>query len=361
VEEFEARCVPATFNVSFVGDMGIEDPRFRNASWGDLRYCIGQANASQDSSSTILLGIPAGTYNGVTVPALNAGTITLGSSLPSLTKSITIVPNYINPNIQGNQWTISGNSQVGPLLSTTGGSSEFDNFDMGYGSQANGSNGGGITNQATLAINNCNIYQCTSVNGGGIYNDFGKTLTLSNCSISECTATQNGGGIYNNCGTVTCNAATSITSNQATGTSGAAPSTGLGGGIYSTGSLNLSQSCSVNWNQAQSCGGGIYNDGSNSSVTMSGGSLDYNIASNNSGGGIAIVAGTVTMSSIQIADNQANNATGGGFYLLSGSLTLNTCSLFDNSAQTGPGGWWNSGQSTLTINGGNISDTIVKL
>ena len=62
------------------------------------------------------------------------------------------------------------------------------------------------------------------MNGGGVYNDGGSTLSVSDTSIKHNTATSDGGGIYDNGGTVSLTTSVSVNSNTAAS----------GGGIYST-------------------------------------------------------------------------------------------------------------------------------
>jgi predicted outer membrane repeat protein len=88
-----------------------------------------------------------------------------------------------------------------------------------------GGNGGGIDNEGTVTFYNAAVNKNTAVDGGGIYNDAGSTLSLSDTSVNHNTASSYGGGIYNNGGAVSLTTSVSINSNTADTD---------GGGIYST-------------------------------------------------------------------------------------------------------------------------------
>ena len=90
----------------------------------------------------------------------------------------------------------------------------------------------------------------TNTNGGGIYAGSNATVTLTNCTVMNNTVTSgNGGGIFNDGGTVTVNGG-SITGNSA--------SNGGGGIFNSLGTVTLN-SCSITGNSAGYGGGGVYN------------------------------------------------------------------------------------------------------
>lgn len=188
--------------------------------------------------------------------------------------------------------------------------------------------GGGILNfasTASLTIDDSNINNNSSNNdadntgGGGILNAQGATATIRNGSeIAGNSTTKHGGGIYNWDSTLTI-VDSEVVNNSAVKS---------GGGIYNFGakaSLTISGEKSAigktdsnndpnnlnnngGSNKAAN-GGGIYNNGG--TVTMTGGRVDNNFASND-GGGIVNLAGTFEMkdNTIIISFNKAKN--GGG-------------------------------------------------
>lgn len=359
MEWLEIRCVPAAFIVTTGSDSGVMDPAFGDPTMGDLRYCINQA--IQAGGGTIQLGFAPGNYgpNNVWSNGLYGATTVLESQLPSLTKNITLTA-YSPPGGMQQYWAVTPDSSAVtngsfPIFSVAA-SCEFDWVNIyGRGVQQNNMNGGGITNNGTLYLYGCTVSSCSSINGGGIYNAAGATLTLDESNVWGNTASGNGGGIYNTSysgvgGRVTCY--NSIISYNKT-------TDGNGGGIYNGGGrIDLEDSSWVRYNTSGNNGGGIYNTGSSSSVTMSGGQLSYNTSSGN-GGGLYSNAGSVTFSNVQITNNSAGQFSGGGFYLLGGTLTLDTCTISGNTASTGPGGAWATGASSYTATDCTINDAIV--
>ncbi|MEZ5426257.1 MAG: choice-of-anchor Q domain-containing protein [Pyrinomonadaceae bacterium] len=114
--------------------------------------------------------------------------------------------------------------------------------------------------------------------GGGIFNEFGATLTLTNCTVSGNSALNgNGGGIFNFGTANVTNSTISGNSSQSGGggiasfgtmtltnstVSGNAEYGSTGGGINNSGTLNLIYS-TVTGNSSNFFGGGIYDNGGN--------------------------------------------------------------------------------------------------
>src|SRR5438128_6241541 len=119
-------------------------------------------------------------------------------------------------------------------------------------------NGGGVYNLGTMTITNSTLYLLVAFyhNGGGIYN--GGTMTVTNSTLYDITARTNGGAIYNGDFATMSVINSTIYGNDATAyPAGSNPT--LGGGIYSKGALNVSNS-TISGNSAATTGGGIYND-----------------------------------------------------------------------------------------------------
>jgi predicted outer membrane repeat protein len=112
---------------------------------------------------------------------------------------------------------------------------------------------------------------------------------------------------------------------------GVAPPLEYGGGIYSVGTLTVTNS-SFSYNSAGGWGGGIFSQGI-LSITDS-------VFSNNQasiGGGIGSGSGDVVVSNSTFSNNSVS-ANGGGIAFDMGSLTLSNSIFSDNSATTSGGG-----------------------
>ena len=164
-----------------------------------------------------------------------------------------------------------------------------------------------ISNHGILTLNDCQLTNNRSygLGGGAITND--SQLILNQTTINKNTVSGNGGAIYDLFGIVTVNNSM-ITNNAAYNN---------GGGIYSDGGHIELINSQVLHNQAQL--------------------LDSTI-SNNYGGGIDVVNGSLNVfSSSTIADN--TSAYYGGGIALQGSLaTINNSTIYENHAGTKGGG-----------------------
>ena len=202
--------------------------------------------------------------------------------------------------------------------------------------------GGGIFNQATLALNDCIISSNSVVGGQGGETDSGFAGTGGNGL---------GGGIANigtlamtNCLLVT-NSATGGNGGTATGAgSEGGRGQGYGGGLYSSGPLTLVRStlagnsangASSGEGTGSGYGGGLDNE---ADVTM----LTCTVVSNSAGGstfdfggGIYHNGTTLTVRSATIWGNQADY---GGGILAYGAADLGNTILAGNTANSGPEG-----------------------
>jgi hypothetical protein len=142
---------------------------------------------------------------------------------------------------------------------------------------ANGSspgNGGGISNDAVLSLNNAVVRNSNAANGGGIHNN--GTLNLVNSAVSNNMATNDGGGVHNNLDL-------DVTGSVLDGNAAQ-----RGGGIYNDHTAMLTNS-TLSGNQATGDGGGaVFND-AHVSFSPSVSFLNATIAGNSSsarGGGV---------------------------------------------------------------------------
>ncbi|HST09558.1 MAG TPA: right-handed parallel beta-helix repeat-containing protein [Terriglobales bacterium] len=200
-------------------------------------------------------------------------------------------------------------------ISNTGANVTLSNVTIRNGLAANG---GGISNGATLTVNNCIIsgnYAGTS--GGGIYSS--GTLTISKSTFSGNGASNTGGGVYIYSGTATIN--NSTFSGNSVSPLPLHRNRSSGGGISNGGTLTVNNSTiSGNTVGGVAYGGGIHNYGA---LTISNSTLSGNSAG--AGGGIYIYSGTATLQNSIVA----NSPSGGNCF---GTMTSNGYNLSsDNS------------------------------
>uniref|UniRef100_UPI0036F37329 choice-of-anchor Q domain-containing protein n=1 Tax=Rhodopirellula bahusiensis TaxID=2014065 RepID=UPI0036F37329 len=227
--------------------------------------------------------------------------------------------------------------------------------------------------------------------GGGVWNSSTGTMTFVGASVDGNTASgddadQGGGGVFNDGGTLTIDS-TSITNNIADGMSGS------GGGILNLGSMTVTDS-TISGNVANRAGGGIEAtdasstllndvnlDGNNvgvspavaapgnggglhvtgaGTVTISGGTVNNNVAASEGGGlwngtGVMTVTGTTITGNTASGDDADNG--GGGLFNVGGTLNVTDSTIAENVADgvSGSGGGILN-QGTLTVSGGEISD-----
>ena len=216
----------------------------------------------------------------------------------------------------------------------------FDSNEAVTNNNISGSgNGGAIWNDGIINISksdnlsyNIKIQYCDAVNGAAIYNGANGVVTMSNdntdASFYNNKATVDGGAIYN-LGSVSLSANTSLNNNIATNNAGA---------IWNSGALSL-KGCEVSYNKAKN-GAAIYTSGSDKSVTITGGSMETNIASVN--GGVVYCDGKLAMDAVTFEDNQAKG-DGGAIYVTSnGNVTItdqnSVGNKINNNTATSKGG-----------------------
>lgn len=204
-------------------------------------------------------------------------------------------------------------------LSITGG-------EMAYNSINGGGPGGTIYNTGALQVNGSSFHHNYSYFGGAVHNGASGNATLENINVFSNTVYLDGGGIFN-FGGITLTSST-IYENSSNSSSG--------GGIYNfQGSLVITDS-SILTNKAEvgfATGGGIYlRDGSieitNSTVYSNGAET---------GGGLYAAGGVVTITATSIRYNQANSGAGIGLYG-SSKLALQGSTVAYNEAVSVGGG-----------------------
>lgn len=252
----------------------------------------------------------------------------------------------------------------------------------------------------------------TETLGGGIYCNNSEKLTIKNCSIQDCTASSSGGGIYITTGasgqvnsTLILKDGARISGNSAKNGGGIAvdsakliieencaiggeqlysgtdaskskgnqttPS-GCGGGIYvgKKAECTIKEGVKIQYNSADSGGGGIYVDSSDSATDPDKGELIVKgtaansvvisncvvTGSSGSGGGI-YSKGKVTLEYAKLEHSKALiNGQGGGIYINkdAGACVLNNTEITECEAASAGGGVCISNNSVLTLRGSSV-------
>ena len=259
--------------------------------------------------------------------------------------------------------TIDGNSSNG-LLASSGGGGGLVNFDILAASITTldgvtisnnhalmGGNGGGIFNRGRLVITGGTISGNDALSGGALSNgtslDAGGPATLTNVTVENNTATSLGGAIFaanppGGPATGTTNILGGTIRNNRAGNDGGGlflrpnttvtvgngavitgnVATVVGGGIYTTGTLNVSATTLAN--NTAAFAGAIYVTGPTTVIdsTISGNAADVI-------GGVSVQAGaTATFRSSTISGNRSTSTTmdSGGAFDIASTSTLNLIS-----------------------------------
>ena len=184
---------------------------------------------------------------------------------------------------------------------TIGGEQLYDGTDSGKTKGNKAQYCGGIyVKNGTINMENCTLSSNTALNGGGIQADNGN-LTVKDCILTNNEADFYGGGIYVTGGSLTLN------------------NTTIGGEQLYDGT----DSGKTKGNKAKS-GGGVYIEGSGTSVTMNGGSIQYNKTIDGKGGGVYIKGegisftmngGKITQCKADVTSPSSSEGRGGGIYI----------------------------------------------
>ena len=208
-------------------------------------------------------------------------------------------------------------------------------------------NGGGLyaTNSSKITISDGIISGCEGVLGCGLYATNSSEITISGGTISGCTGLR-GGGLYANNSTVT------ITGGTISGCK-----VGAGGGLFATNSSEITirggtiSECSTTLDSGK--GGGLYAE--NSTITISGGTIENNEAAR--GGGVALTDSTVKKDEKPIRNwtvvgNKAYK-TGGGIWLgekVEWDISDRTKQIYNNQAiEQGADIFLEGGNSAITL------------
>jgi hypothetical protein len=320
LELLEGRLAPAVLIVNTSADETTPD------SLLSLREAISVVNTQTTSGlSAAELNQISGTLGSNDTiqfdPSLNGQTITLTMGVLGIGNNVAIMgpgPNTL---------TISGNN-TSQVFMVNHSIVSLSGLTIANGASIDG---GGILNEngSTLTVTNCTFSGNSASLGGGIEN-FHATLTVTNCTLSGNSAFDDGGGILNENGTLT------VTNCTLSGNS----SPSGGGGIENLNATLTVTNCTLSGNSGFE-GGGIDSGGT---LTVTNCTISGNTALF-SGGGIDSV-GTLTVTNCTISGNSAFEGFGGGIDS-DGTLTVTNCTISGNSAFEGGGGIDNIG--TLTI------------
>ncbi len=268
----------------------------------------------------------------------------------------------------------------GGIYAATGGKASLEDCKIFYNSATIATGGGINCYGGTIEISGGQInHNYAAYGGGGIYIQAaplgaGGAAVIDNCVIGDSSVdeaataascgnyskAEGGGGIYFKSGSLTTTSGFDVKRNYCVNNSTTIKN-GWGGGIYIGSALNL-EGCQINYNFAESAGGGIYlaeaksatidscvvkgnaskQDGGglmlakNSTATISGSEISYNTAEYYGFGGGANVQGKATFTNTNISYNKSlcvNNdkygGTGGGIYI----DTTNSTTLTDKTAE----------------------------
>lgn len=198
------------------------------------------------------------------------------------------------------------------------------------------SGAGFLATDSSPTFVNCEFKDNSATQGGGgtIYDGF---LTLEGCTISGNRSYSNGGGIYGatSSGSLLTVTGSTIQNNVADDDSG----NGTGGGVCLDSGDGTFAGCTVSDNRAESFGGGISHIGGTLDVQNS--TISGNTATNDDGGGFATMGTAVHLTDNKISGNTAGG-NGGGFFghFLTPCTRFLRCYFTGNTAGLSGGGLW---------------------
>jgi CSLREA domain-containing protein len=257
----------------------------------------------------------------------SAQTITLGGT-PLTINSTTTAGKLAITGTGANLLTVSGNN-LNRVFVNNGGDLTFSGLTVSRGN-ANGGDGGGISNSGIMTITDSTIRDSVGNFGGGINNidNTGNVITMTNVTVTGNSAF--GGGGIRNGGNGGGGTVTLLNSNVFGNSSG-----NQGGGIFNTlGIINLTNT-NVTANNAVASGG-IGN--LSGTVTVTNSNVSRNVAGASNGGGILHNGGILIVTNSTVSNNRCGRQGGGIFSATTGSTTLINATISENTSGTGGGG-----------------------
>ncbi len=292
--------------------------------------------------------LTSGTISGNIASKDGGGIYAAASSTMTLTNG-TISGNFAGTNTANNAAasTTGGNGGgiwAASALNINGSLAVSGNIARPNAANTTGFGGGIYMTGAVLTINGGTIGGATlaeanqSYKGGGVYlaGNAGLSIGVNGAVVKNNLATMHGGGIFMNAGTAFTTAGRlSVAGNSAV----------LGGGIYGLGTLNISNA-DITANKATD-GAGIYVSGAQ--LTLTGSTINSNIATRSGGGVFATANSTFSMTGGAVNGNSAGTPAdasgngviaglGGGLYFNNTAFSLNGTVISGNTATSHGGG-----------------------
>ncbi|GBF05356.1 hypothetical protein DAERI_040116 [Deinococcus aerius] len=353
--------------------------------------------STADSGPGSLREVLAAAKDGDTLRFTTTGTVTLASPL-TLSKDVTVLADGVTLDAAGRgrvlevaagaEVTLKGGTLQGgvgqPIESAAPASQALSKATWG----------GNLINRGNLTLDGTTVTGGKAMNGGGIYNDAGASLTLRDVTVTaneafaptpdlENESTGSGGGVANR-GTLTVESGT-LRDNTAYYTGGGIRNTGTlnmrgghvdgnrctfafsaqdnvfsgcsGGGIVSTGPVTMTGG-TVNGNTSTLVGGGLFVF--QAPLTLSGGEISGN-TTGRGGGGVMVNTGTLDLTGGTISNNKATREGGGGGGVLVYKTTMNFSGgvIRGNSAEAG-GGIDAYTDNKVTMTGGTVEENTAR-
>ena len=272
--------------------------------------------------------------------------------------------------VKGNPGGASGGGGIANYGTLT-----VKNSTVSGNSYTGGIGGGGIYNKGELTIIDSTVTSNLAEDGGGIFNEYGHTLTVTGSTFSnngaESSSTLRGeGGAIANVGTLSVNNSEFLDNHAYAGggaivnsingistvlnssfTNNSSFGNGNGGAINNYEGNMAIENCTFTGNSDlgyESDGGAVHNE---DQMSIAGSIFTGNSSSHN-GGGIATF-GVLTVTNSTLSNNSA--FLGGGIVNL-GNLTITNTNISKNSATTGGGGMLNDDDGILAVVDSTISN-----
>lgn len=182
---------------------------------------------------------------------------------------------------------------------------------------AGGGNGGAVQNAGSLTLDGVTVTGNSARFAGGIYSS--GTLTVTNSTFMSNSSQENAGAIYLNSGTLTMSD-TTLESNSAR----------YGSGVYLNNGTAALTNVTVRSNTANEQGAGIYQRAG--TLTITGGLFENNSA--RFGNGVYVDAGSATLSGVVMRSSTATEE-GAAIYNRTGTLSVSGSTFEDNRARYG--------------------------
>jgi hypothetical protein len=273
----------------------------------------------------------AGNPGGADTIALpTGGTFSVSQSVDDAYGDTGLPPIVSAITIQGNGSTINrtGAAILRFLTVVAGGDLTLNNLTLTAGSLPNDAGGAVYVSDGQLTLDDCTITGNEGSAGGAIYAAAANVTILDSTISGNEAVNGNGGGVYILGGNVTISYLTATDNIASSGG-------GFGGGLSLVEAEATITAVAVTGNTA-SFGGGVAVSGVDGEVTIDGGAIAANEASE-SGGGIYVMDATLRLGQLTISDNSAATL-GGGVYGVNSALTLTGVTVSGNSAGSNGGG-----------------------